>query len=153
VGKVTLRAVVEDDLHTFSRHQSDPVSIQMAQVPPRDEGAYFARWTRLLADQTIVTRTITVDRVVAGHIMSFERDGVREFGYWLGREFWGRGIAGEAAQRYLSIERKRPLFAIVAEHNIASRRILSRCGFRHVSTDGEVLRFQLLGESADSLRL
>lgn len=144
--KVTLRPVVEDDIHTFFRHQSDPASVQMAQVPPRDEAAYLARWTRLLADRTVVTRTIMVDSDVAGHVMSFDRDGVREFGYWLGREFWGQGIAGEAARQYLALERHRPLFAVVAEHNIASRRLLSRCGFRDVSTHGKALRLQLLAD-------
>jgi RimJ/RimL family protein N-acetyltransferase len=143
VEAVTLRDVVEDDLQTFYRHQSDPLSIEMAQVAARDEAAYLARWTRLLADETVDTRSIVVDGTVAGHVMSFDRDGVRELGYWLGREFWGQGIAGAAVQQYLAFEPQRPLFAIVAEHNLASRRILSRCGFRETTRKGDVLRYRL----------
>jgi RimJ/RimL family protein N-acetyltransferase len=143
VGAVTLRDVVADDIGVFHRHQSDPLSVEMAQVPPRDEAAYRARWSRLLADETVDTRTIVVDGAIAGHVMSFDRDGVRELGYWLGREFWGRGIAGAAVQQYLGLELQRPLFAIVAEHNAASRRILSRCGFSEVSRKEHVLRYEL----------
>ena len=146
---VTVRDVVEGDLQTFYLHQSDPLSIEMAQVAPRDETAYLARWTRLLADETVATKTIVVDGAVAGHVMSFDRNGMRELGYWLGREFWGQGIAGAAVQQYLAIEPQRPLFAIVAERNVASRRVLSRCGFREISKKGDVLRYQL---SAGRLR-
>ena len=143
VRAVTLRDVVEADLETFYRHQSDPVSVEMAQVTPRDEAAYLARWTQFLADETFGKRTIVVDGAVAGQVISFDRDGVRELGYWIGREFWGQGIAGAAVRQYLAVELHRPLFAIVAEHNTASRRILSRCGFREASRKGEALRYQL----------
>jgi RimJ/RimL family protein N-acetyltransferase len=145
VGAVTLRDVVESDLQTFYRHQSDPVSIEMAQVTPRDKAAYLARWTHFLADESFGKRTIVVDGVVAGQVISFDRDGVRELGYWLGSEFWGQGIAGAAVQQYLAFEPQRPLFAIVAEQNTASRRILTRCGFREVSKKGDALRYQLSG--------
>lgn len=140
---ITLREVVDDDVPIFFRHQSDPLAVEMARVAPRDEAAYVARWARLLADELVGTRTVVVDGVVAGHVMSFDRDGVRELGYWLGREHWGKGIAGAAVQQYLDLERQRPLFAIVAERNTASRRILSRCGFMWVRTIGGVLHLQL----------
>jgi RimJ/RimL family protein N-acetyltransferase len=140
---ITLREVVEDDVPIFLRHQSDPLAVEMAKVAPRDEAAYVARWARLLADKSVGKQTVLVDGIVAGHVMSFERDGVRELGYWLGREYWGLGIAGVAVGQYLELERHRPLFAIVAEHNVASRRILSRCGFKWVRTDGDVLHLQL----------
>jgi RimJ/RimL family protein N-acetyltransferase len=143
VEVVRLRDIVADDLETFFRHQSDPLSVEMARVAARDEAAHLARWTRLLADPTVGARTIVADGVVAGHVMSFNRDGERELGYWLGREFWGRGITRAAVQQYLPLEPQRPLFAIVAEHNSASRRILTRFGFREISKMGEVVRYRL----------
>jgi RimJ/RimL family protein N-acetyltransferase len=144
-GAVTLRDVVESDLQIFYRHQSDPASIEMAQVTPRDKAAYLDRWTHFLADESVGKRTVVVDGVVAGQVISFDRDGVRELGYWLGREFWGQGIAGAAVQQYLAFESRRPLFAIVAENNTASRRILIGCGFREVGKKGDALRYQLSG--------
>jgi RimJ/RimL family protein N-acetyltransferase len=57
-------------------------------------------------------------------------------GYWLGREFWGQGIATQALALFLKEERTRPLVAHVAQHNIGSRRVLEKCGFVVVSAAG-----------------
>jgi len=145
---VTLRDVVEDDIPTFYRHQLDPVSVQMSQVAPRDQAAHLAHWLQLLADQSVGKKTILFDGMVAGQVISFNRDGVRELGYRLGHEFWGRGIAGAAVMKYLAFERNRPLFAFVVEHNLASRRILKRSGFEEAGRVGDFLRFQLSGDPA-----
>lgn len=59
-------------------------------------------------------------------------DGDREGRYWLGREFWGRGSATEALSQFLGGVTTRPLFAHVAKHNVASRRVLEKNGFRVV---------------------
>lgn len=146
---VTLRKVVEDDLDTFYRHQSDPLSIEMAQVRPRDEAAYLARWRQFLQDDRFGKSTVLAGSEVAGQVISFDRDGVRELGYWIGREFWGHGIAGAAVRQYLAIELQRPLFAIVAEHNAASRRILARCGFLEESRKADALRYRLSAGQTD----
>jgi RimJ/RimL family protein N-acetyltransferase len=50
-------------------------------------------------------------------------------GYWLGREFWGKGIATRALEEFLQEIKTRPLYAHVAKHNIGSRRVLEKCGF------------------------
>jgi RimJ/RimL family protein N-acetyltransferase len=147
LATVTLREVVVNDLPIFHRHQSDPVAVEMAGVPARDEAAYLARWKGFLEDEGFGKRTILADGAVAGQVISFDRDGVRELGYWIGREFWGRGIAGAAVQQYLAIELRRPLYAIVAGDNLASRRILSRCGFVEESRKADVVRCQLPGEA------
>jgi hypothetical protein len=60
----------------------------------------------------------------------------REVGYWLGREFWGQGIATQALALFLEEEPTRPLVAHVAKHNIGSRRVLEKCGFVVVSAAG-----------------
>ncbi len=80
---------------------------------------------------------IEVDGVLAGgaglrpHIG--ERQGVAEFGYWLARAYWGRGIATEAAQLltlYGHRERQlRRLEAHILAPNIASARVLEKSGF------------------------
>ncbi len=145
MSAVTLRAVVEDDIHVFYGYQSDTAAAQMAQVAQRDEAAYLAHWRGLLADDTVVKRTVLFNGAVAGQVLSFNRDGVRELGYWLGREFWGQGIAGAAVQQYLTVERHRPLIAVVAEHNEASRRLLIRCGFREIAEQSDARRFELSG--------
>ncbi len=56
-------------------------------------------------------------------------------GYWIGREFWGQGIASRALDLFLQEETRRPLYAHVAVHNLASRRVLEKCGFSMVGED------------------
>ena len=96
----------------------------------RERDEFDKHWAKILADETALTKTIVADGQVAGHIASFLRDGEREIGYWIDRALWGRGIASEALSAFLRLEQRRPLAAGVARHNIASMRVLQKCGFR-----------------------
>lgn len=128
-SRVTLRAVTESDLATFFEHQRDPESVAMAAFPSRDRQAHMAHWAKIMADASNTLRTILYDGNVAGNIVSWDASGGREVGYWIGREFWGRGIATQALALFLAEVTVRPLFAHVARHNVASRRVLETCGF------------------------
>ena len=129
---IRLRDVVEDDLPTFYAHQLDPDATRMAAFPSRERDAFMAHWARVLANADNIKQTIVVDGQVAGNIGCFEQDGERQVGYWLGREYWGQGVATEALMQFLAYVKIRPLYAHVVQHNIASRRVLEKCGFRVV---------------------
>jgi RimJ/RimL family protein N-acetyltransferase len=133
---VVLREVADGDLPVFYENQRDVGAAQLADVPSRDRAAFDQHWARIRADDSGVIRTIVVDGHVAGNVLSFEREGRREVGYWLGRDFWGKGIATRALAAFLDVERRRPLHAAVARHNPASLRVLEKCGFR-VEGEGE----------------
>ena len=121
----------------------------MAQFPARDREAYLALWERILTNETIVKRTIVCDGQVAGNIVSFlEDDGQREVGYWLGREFWGRGIATRALTAFLALMPERPLFAHAAKGNIASIRVLQKCGFAVTAEHDEEVTMELSAHSS-----
>jgi RimJ/RimL family protein N-acetyltransferase len=126
---VLLRDVLEGDLPTFFEHQLDPAANRMAAFAPRDNDAFMAHWKKILADTAVAKKTILFDGHVAGNIVSFERSGKREVGYWIGREYWGKGIATEALLQFLRHVTERPLYALVAKHNVASIRVLEKCGF------------------------
>jgi len=147
-GEVTLRDVGDDDLPIFFVHQSDPESNRMAAFPARDQAAFDGHWAKIRADPTIVLRTIVVDGQVAGNFVSFEQGAAREIGYWIGREFWGRGIATHALAQFLDIVTVRPLHAVLAPHNVASRRVLEKCGFRFENQEGDELRLVLVQEKS-----
>jgi RimJ/RimL family protein N-acetyltransferase len=115
----------------------------MASFPPRDRDAFMAHWHKLLRDDSVVVRTVLTGGSVAGNVMSFLRGETREVGYWLGREHWGRGIATVALRRFLRLEETRPLYAGVARQNIASRRVLEKCGFALVREEDEECTFEL----------
>lgn len=127
---VTLRPVDPADLPIFFAHQRDPEAIRMAAFPARDHDAFTAHWAKILGDRTVLARTILVDGRVAGNLGSWTQDGARKLGYWLGREYWGRGVASAALRQFLALVTTRPLLAHVAKHNLASLRVLHKCGFK-----------------------
>lgn len=127
--RVTLRDVAETDLPTLFENHLDQVAIEMAAYPPRDQDAFTSHWTEVLADDSVIKKTVFFDDRVAGYVVSFDRDGHRQIGYWLGKEFWGQGIATRAVSLFLHFELTRPLTAYVAKHNLGSIRVLEKCGF------------------------
>ena len=126
---VHLRPVTPADLSDLFRFQCDADGARMAAVVPRDSPSFFSHWDMILADASIIARAITLDSVLVGHISSFNMDGLDSVGYWIARDYWGRGIASRALALLLREVRKRPLHARAARHNVASIRVLERCGF------------------------
>ena len=91
-----------------------------------------------LAEDPPLNLAITVNAEAAGGIGIIPGDDIHrrsaEIGYWLGEEFWGRGIATEAvkaASRWVfeNYDLNR-LWAGVFEHNAASARVLVKAGFQ-----------------------
>lgn len=126
---VRLRDVENSDLVTLFEHQRDPEASRMALVPSRDRDAFMAHWAKILADPTVLPRAILLGDQLAGNVVGFDRDGRRMLGYWIGREFWGRGVASAAVAQFLAIEKARPLHAWVALSNAGSIRVVQKCGF------------------------
>jgi RimJ/RimL family protein N-acetyltransferase/quercetin dioxygenase-like cupin family protein len=140
---VVLRSVERGDLPFFFEHQLDPEATSMAGFPARDEESFMAHWTRILNDESVVKKTILFQGEVAGNIVSFVQSGEREVGYWIGKEYWGKGIATHALAAFLSLEERRPLCAHVALSNAASIRVLEKCGFRITGEEPEGLILEL----------
>jgi RimJ/RimL family protein N-acetyltransferase len=134
---VRLRAVTEDDLPVFYEHQRDPIAHRMAAFSPRERDAFMAHWGSILRDASGVHRTIELGGTVAGHIVLFGIEGRREVGYWVGREFWGRGVATRALAAFLDEVSERPIYAGVADTNVASIRVLEKCGFTVAEANAE----------------
>ena len=137
---VRLREVTADDLPIFFAQQLDPEANYMAAFTakdPTDREAYMARWTRNLGDEHNMNRTILCDGRVAGSVASYvDVDGRPEVTYWLGKEYWGRGIATQALAAFLArVNPTRPIYARAAKDNLASLRVLQRCGFSIIGED------------------
>jgi RimJ/RimL family protein N-acetyltransferase len=133
-----LREVRDEDLPVLFEQWADPVAAHMAAFTAADHmdpEAFERRWSRIRADATTITRAIVVDGAVVGSIGSWGGPDEREITYWIGRPFWGRGIATCALGAFLAADPTRPLHARVAYDNVASRRVLEKCGFRVVGTD------------------
>ena len=133
--RVHLRDVRDDDLVTLFEHQTDPEANRMANFEARDRDAFMAHWAKILRDDSVVVRTIEVEGRVAGNIVSWEHDGERDVGYWIGRDDWGKGVATAALTAFLVELDTRPLHAHVAAHNVGSIRVLEKCGFERSGTE------------------
>lgn len=138
---VHLRPVAPDDLPVLFAQQADPEAAAMAGFASRDEEGFRAHWARVLADEAVVARVVEVDGLVAGNLVCWADGDQRSVGYWLGKDFWGRGIASAALHRFLREVPERPLWAHVEQGNAGSIRVLEKCGFVATGTgdEGEVL--------------
>ena len=112
----------------------------------------MTHWTRILADETVITKTILLDGHVAGNVVSFVQSGEREVGYWVGKGYWGKGIATQALSMFLDQIETRLLYAHVARHNIGSIRVLQKCGFRISGEEPEEVILKLEANERDEAR-
>lgn len=113
------------------------------------------RWIEIANPFTPITNfAIVVDAAAVGGIGLMLKDDVfrrsAEVGYWLGEEYWGRGIVTEALRAvteyaFTSFDLCR-IYAGVFEWNPASMRVLERAGYqfesrakKSVTKDGETI--------------
>jgi RimJ/RimL family protein N-acetyltransferase len=135
---ITLRQTEVDDLETLFDFQRDEKTGYMAAFVNekwQDKDAYLAKWKKLLADETIKIRTILLDNKVAGTVFIWQLIDEPQISYGLGKEFWDKGIATSALQQFLAIFPARPLFGRTAFDNIASIKVLTKCGFKKIKED------------------
>src|SRR5436309_8753677 len=117
---VQLRDVIESDLPIFFEYQLDPEANYMAAFTARDptnRDAFRAHWARIMNDETNTIQTILFDNQVAGSVGSYKDEelGELEITYWIGREYWGKGIATRALSTFLDHVPVRPLYGRAAK--------------------------------------
>ncbi len=131
---VTLRPVDETDLALLFEWQRDLAASRMAAFTvkePSDWNAFQAHWARIRSDGSITMRAVLLEGHLVGTVGSFldPEFGHLEVTYWIGREFWGRGFATLALKEFLRQFPTRPIYARAAADNVASVRVLEKCGF------------------------
>jgi RimJ/RimL family protein N-acetyltransferase len=136
--KVRLRPAAPADIPHFQDFHGEDEGRRLAafasQGTPEPE-AFAAHWNLILANKSSIERTIVADEAVAGYVAHFEQFGRPSISYWVGRAWWGRGVASAAVAAFLPLVAVRPLFARVAKDNQGSLRVLERNGFRKVGED------------------
>lgn len=129
---VVLRHVTAEDLPTLFEQQLDAEANWMSAFTfedPSDRAAYMQHWTGLLTKSEIMLRAIVWHGELAGYVISFTLFGRPSVAYWLGRDYWGKGIATAGLTAFLELQTIRPIYARVAKDNVGSRRVLEKCGF------------------------
>lgn len=125
-----LRDVVEADLEVFLAQEHDVEAVRRSRFPPRERERFMRHWkTSILGDPTVLVQTVVVGDAPAGNLVAWWEGERRFLGYWLGREFWGRGVGTRALGLFLRKEEVRPLHADPYHGNTASVRLLERHGF------------------------
>ncbi len=130
--------MLSEDLPHFFEFQLDPEANRMAAFTakdPSDRAAFDAHWQKILADESLVTRTVILDGQVVGSVGKFSMFGKPQVTYWIGKQFWGQGIATAALTQLLAEIPLRPLYAQAASDNAGSIRVLEKCGFAKVDVD------------------
>ena len=138
MSEIILRNVMEDDLQVFFKFQQDRDANYMAAFTskdPSDWNSFSKHWNKVLLNKNIIKQTIIVENNVVGNVLSFEQFGNLEVSYWIGREFWGKGIATNALKEFLKQVTIRPLYARAAKDNIGSLTVLQKCGFSITGED------------------
>jgi RimJ/RimL family protein N-acetyltransferase len=131
-GNIQLRDVTEDDLPVFFEQQLDLAANYMAAFTakePTNREAFMAHWARILGDEGILIKTILVEGQVAGYVLTHGWFSELEVTYWLGKSYWGQGLATQALAAFLQVQKSRPLVGRAAKDNVASIRVLQKCGF------------------------
>jgi RimJ/RimL family protein N-acetyltransferase len=135
--KLHLRDVIDEDVPLFFEHQLDREANYMAAFTAKDptnREAFTTHWNKIRTAETVIIKTIIYEGQVAGSVLSYEEDGKPEVSYWLGKEYWGKGIATRALAKFLAcVNITRPIYARTAKDNIGSCRVLEKCGFEITS--------------------
>lgn len=136
---IQIRPVTRADVPLLFEMQLDPEGNHLAGTKPRTLEAFAAVWETILGDERtppdaeVVARVIVEGDAATGAVIGvinvFPREGKDYVGYWIRRDWWGRGVASRALGLLLNECARRPLVAQVAAHNAASLRVLERAGF------------------------
>jgi RimJ/RimL family protein N-acetyltransferase len=137
--RLLLRPLEARDALPISRLASDwDVARQTAQIPHPYPLTVADQWIASLGADEFV-RAIEFEGELIG-ACGFVANGPHEaeIGYWLGRPYWGRGFATEAARAlvahcFLNLGHKR-LTCCHFTDNPASARVIRKLGFRRTGT-------------------
>lgn len=136
--EIKLRPTNLNDLETLFLFQTDTEANYLSAFTsknPLDKKAYIQKWTSLLSDKKINTKTILIKNKIVGSIAKFEKQGQAEVTYWVEKVFWNKGIASLALTHFLKTEDSRPIYARVAFDNLGSKKVLENCGFIIIRKD------------------
>ncbi len=153
-GRLLLRGFREEDLDAFAAMQADPEAMRHIGAGGVRDRAETWRNMAMLSGQWLLKGhgvwAVECEGRFAGRVGWLEPEGWPgpELAYALAREFWGRGLAEEAARAALAWGRARwgsqqRLISLIRPENTASLALAARLGAR-----GAAVR-EILGRAAE----
>ncbi len=139
---VTLRLLVADDAARLtvladSARVAAHLRDRFPQPYRREDADQFLDYLENNAGQ-VLARAICLDGVLVGLISAEQGFDIYRFnaeiGYWLGEDYWGKGIASQALGQFIRVVFNseymlKRLEAQVFEQHLASMRVLEKNGF------------------------
>jgi len=162
-GRLLLRAPKLDDAKVIARLANNRKIAEMTALIPHPYGVDDAKaWIESLAEEGggwtfAVTAKAEGGALIGACGYGRRHDDEPEIGYWIGEPYWGRGYATEAVRAVIdhlfSVTELDALSAGCRVTNLASRRVIEKCGFQW--TGAALFRVRALGASvpADRFRL
>jgi len=165
-GRLLLRAPRLDDAKVIARLANNRKIAEMTALIPHPYGIDDARaWITSLAEEGQGWTFAITAKSEGGAVVGACGYGKRcdnffeepEIGYWIGEPYWGRGYATEAVRAMIdqlfSVTGLDALSVGCRVTNLASRRVIEKCGFQW--TGAALFRVRALGASvpADRFRL
>jgi RimJ/RimL family protein N-acetyltransferase len=161
--RLILRAPKLDDAKAVAALANNRKIAEMTALIPHPYGLDDAKaWIESLAEDgsgwtfAIVAKT-EANALVGACGYGRRHDDEPEVGYWIGEPYWGRGYATEAVRALIdhlfSVTDLDAIASGCRVTNLASRRVIEKCGFQW--TGAALLRVRALGASvpADRFRL
>lgn len=141
--RLVLRPYLQEDAPEVARLLNDPELARFLMVIPHPFVEFDARqlvkaaWRRITAGRgfdLLVTVKEMGDRPVGSVGVGLHDEGERaELGFWVGREYWGRGYASEATRRMVDFAEERlgvrRFTGTATADNRASLAVLAKLGF------------------------
>ena len=135
-SEITLRAFKLSDARRVAELAGDAeIARWTANIPHPYYESDAQQWIqRMAADSERFPFAVESDGDLVGCISFWPyRDQCVEVGYWIGRNYWGNGIASRALNIMIAEQLPGDITHIVAKtmaHNTGSQSVLVKCGFR-----------------------
>ncbi|KTR06792.1 GNAT family acetyltransferase [Aureimonas ureilytica] len=139
--RLVLRLARMADAPAIARHANDRQIAEMTSRIPHPYSLGHAESFLASVDGELIFAITTRDEgefLGLCSLQATERENTAELGYWIGRSFWGKGYATEAAQAMIDYAFRALELTTVEVRcrviNGASRRVIQKCGFGYRGT-------------------
>lgn len=145
--RLLLRKITPEDLPTLIELRSDPevyrflggIEMQNPQALEKRCAFYIECHEKFGFGFCLMIWKETGEVIGWSGLQPLEDTGEIEVGYGMKRDFWGRGIATEAARAWLeygfNVAGLERIVAIAVPENAASWRVMEKLGMRHEKTE------------------
>ncbi|MDV3258019.1 MAG: GNAT family N-acetyltransferase [Sphingomonas sp.] len=151
--RLLMRRASADDLDAIFEIMSDPQAMRFWSTPAHDSIEVTARWLDSMMEADRSARSdefiLQYEGSIIGKLGAWRPP---EIGFFLHREYWGRGLASEALRQFIVYAAGRGLDWLTADvdpRNCPCIRLLERTGF--VRTGEKKASHVVAGHACDSI--